>query len=69
MRNKYFYSVSVNILLAMLIVGLLITGNFYLAVGLVIGSLIGLIMIVLMFLYDNCGIIFKTIRSWLRRMK
>ena len=69
MRNKLFYSLSVNILLVMLVVGLFVKGNFYLAVGLTVGSLIGLIMVALMFIYDNSDIIFKTIRSWLKRME
>ena len=53
----------------MLVVGLFVKGNFYLAVGLAVGSLIGLIMVALMFIYDNSDIIFKTIRSWLKRME
>lgn len=69
MRNKLFYSLSVNILLVMLVVGLFVKGNFYLAVGLAVGSLIGLIMVALMFIYDNSDIIFKTIRSWIKRME
>ena len=69
MRNKYFYLISISILLVMLIIGLLITGNFYLAVGLVVVVLIGFIIIILLLLYNNIGLLFKKIKSWVTKIK
>jgi hypothetical protein len=69
MRNKYFYLISISILLIMLIIGLLITGNFYLAVGLVVVALIGFIIIILLLVYDNIGLLFKKIKSWVIKIK
>jgi hypothetical protein len=69
MRNKYFYLISISILLIMLIIGLLITGNFYLAVGLVVVALIGFIIIILLLVYDNISLLFKKIKSWVTKIK
>ena len=53
----------------MLIIGLNITGNFYLSVGLVLVALIGFVIIILLLLYDNIGLLFKKIKSWLTKIK
>ena len=62
MRNKYFFKLWITILLIMLIIGLNITGNFYLSVGLVLVALIGFVIIILLLLYDNIGLLFKKIQ-------
>ena len=69
MRNKYFFKLWITILLIMLIIGLNITGNFYLSVGLVLVALIGFVIIILLLLYDNIGLLFKKIKSWLTKIK
>jgi hypothetical protein len=69
MRNKYFFKLWITILLIMLIIGLNITGNFYLSVGLVVVALIGFVIIILLLLYDNIGLLFKKIKSWLTKIK
>ena len=69
MRNKYFFKLWITILLIMLIIGLNITGNFYLSVGLVLVALIGFVIIILLLLYDNIGLLFKKIKSWVTKIK
>ena len=69
MRNKYFFKLLITILLIILIIGLNITGNFYLSVGLVVVALIGFVIIILLLLYDNIGLLFKKIKSWLTKIK
>ena len=69
MRNKYFFKLWITILLIMLIICLNITGNFYLSVGLVLVALIGFVIIILLLLYDNIGLLFKKIKSWLTKIK
>ena len=69
MRNKYFFKLWITILLIMLIIGLNITGNFYLSVGLVLVALIGFVIIILLLLYDNIGLLLKKIKSWLTKIK
>ena len=69
MRNKYFFKLWITILLIMLIIGLNITGNFYLSVGLVVVALIGFVIIILLLLYNNIGLLFKKIKSWLTKIK
>ena len=69
MRNKYYFKLWITILLIMLIIGLNITGNFYLSVGLVLVALIGFVIIILLLLYDNIGLLLKKIKSWLTKIK
>ena len=64
------YSIVLNIFLVMFIVGFVfITDNFLLAAGLTIVGAIGTVMTSLLFFNEHAETIFKTIKSWLSKLR